>query len=127
MVKSISRFLALVFLNMFVIINSTDIDIDQLINDFANISLLKEIQIQTVYFIISISVSTLSLLLLLVFKPFIEIYLLYYFKFSFYFLINLLSLSSVYIVFRIYGYDRLFLIVYLIIASIMFYITDKFN
>ncbi len=125
MVKSISRYLTLVLLNMFVIIYSTDIDVDQLINDFSRITWLKEIQLQSLYLIISTCVSLLSILLLVFFKPFIEIYLIYYFKFSFYFMINLLSLSSVYIVFRIYGYSRLYLLVYLVISSLILYLTDK--
>ena len=125
MVKSISRYLTLVLLNMFVIIYSTDIDVDQLINDFSRIIWLKEIQLQSVYLIISTCVSLLSILLLVFFKPFIEIYLIYYFKYSFYFMINLLSLSSVYIVFRIYGYSRLYLLIYLVIASLILYLTDK--
>lgn len=122
MIKSLSRFLFLVLLNMFVIINSSDIDIDQFMND---ISLFANFENSTVYLIISIAVSLLTGSLLILFKPFTEIYLLYIWKFNFYFLINLVSISTTYIVFRIYGYSRLFLLSYLVMASLLLYISDK--
>ena len=122
MIKSLSRFLFLVLLNMFVIINSSDIDIDQFMND---ISLFANFKNSTVYLIISIVVSLLTGSLLILFKPFTEIYLLYIWKFNFYFLINLVSISTTYIVFRIYGYSRLFLLSYLVMASLLLYISDK--
>ena len=122
MIKSLSRFLFLVLLNMFVIINSSDIDIDQFMND---ISLFANFENSTVYLIISIAVSLLTGSLLILFKPFTEIYLLYIWKFNFYFLINLVSISTTYIIFRIYGYSRLFLLSYLVMASLLLYISDK--
>ena len=122
MIKSLSRFLFLILLNMFVIINSNDIDIDQFMND---ISLFANFQNLTVYLIISVVVSLLTGSLLILFKPFTEIYLLYIWKFNFYFLINLVSISTTYIVFRIYGYSRLFLLCYLVMASLLLYISDK--
>ena len=122
MIKSLSRFLFLVLLNMFVIINSSDIDIDQFMND---ISLFANFENSTVYLIISIAVSLLTGSLLVLFKPFTEIYLLYIWKFNFYFLINLVSISTTYIIFRIYGYSRLFLLSYLVMASLLLYISDK--
>jgi len=125
MIKSLSRFLFLVFLNIFVIVNSSDIDVNQLLDDIFNIFSFEGINIMLVYLIISSSVSLLTGILLYIFKPFTEIYLLYIFKFNFYFLINLVSISTTYIVFRIYGYSRLFLIVYLFLASIVLYLTDK--
>ena len=125
MIKSLSRFLFLVFLNIFVIVNSSDIDIDQFLEDIFIIFSIEDINIMVVYLIISIVVSLLTGILLYIFKPFTEIYLLYIFKFNFYFLINLVSISTTYIVFRIYGYSRLFLLVYLFSASIILYLTDK--
>ena len=113
MIKSLSRFILLVLLNMFVIINSTDIDVDQFLNDLSFIPFFKESNITVTYLLIAISVSLLTGFLLYIFKPFTEIYLLYIWKFNFYFLINLCSVSTTYIVFRIYGYSRLFLLVYL--------------
>jgi len=107
---------------MFVIINSNDIDIDQFMND---ISLFANFENLTVYLLISVVVSLLTGSLLILFKPFTEIYLLYIWKFNFYFLINLVSISTTYIVFRIYGYSRLFLLCYLVMASLLLYISDK--
>ena len=125
MIKSLSRFLFLVFVNIFVIVNSSDIDVDQFLDDIFIIFSIEDINIMVVYLIISIAVSLLTGVLLYIFKPFTEIYLLYIFKFYFYFLINLVSISTTYIVFRIYGYSRLFLLVYLFSASIILYLTDK--
>ena len=49
----------------------------------------------------------------------------YYLRFSFYFLINLVSVSTIYIVYRIYGYSRLWLLIYLFLSSLVMYISDK--
>ncbi len=125
MFKSISRFLFLVLLNMFVIINSNDIDVDQFLDDISFISYFKNSSIVWTYLLIAIAASLLTGILLSIFKPFTEIYLLYIWKFNFYFLINLVSISTTYIVFRIYGYSRLYLLVYLFLASTLFYTTDK--
>ncbi len=125
MIKSLSRFLFLVFINIFVIVNSSDIDVDQFLDDIFIIFSIEDINIMVVYLVISIAVALLTGVLLYIFKPFTEIYLLYIFKFNFYFLINLVSISTTYIVFRIYGYSRLFLLVYLFSASIILYLTDK--
>ena len=125
MIKSLSRFLLLVLLNIFVIINSSDIDIDQFLDDISIIYHSEDLNIFLVYLIISVVVAILTGILLYIFKPFTEIYLLYIFKFNFYFLINLVSISTTYIVFRIYGYSRLFLLIYLFAASLALYLTDK--
>ncbi len=125
MIKSLSRFLLLVLLNIFVIINSSDIDIDQFLDDISIIYQSEDLNIVLVYLIISVTVAILTGILLYIFKPFTEIYLLYIFKFNFYFLINLVSISTTYIVFRIYGYSRLFLLIYLFTASFALYLTDK--
>ncbi len=125
MIKSLSRFILLVLLNMFVIINSTDIDVDQFLDDLSFIPFFKEANITVTYLLIAISVSLLTGFLLYIFKPFTEIYLLYIWKFNFYFLINLCSVSTTYIVFRIYGYSRLFLLVYLFMSSGLLYVGDK--
>tara|TARA_Y100000741_G_C18109255_1_gene500181 strand:+ start:189 stop:527 length:339 start_codon:yes stop_codon:yes gene_type:complete len=110
---------------MFVIINSTDIDVDQFLDDLSFIPFFKEANITVTYLLIAIFVSLLTGFLLYIFKPFTEIYLLYIWKFNFYFLINLCSVSTTYIVFRIYGYSRLFLLVYLFMSSGLLYVGDK--
>lgn len=77
------------------------------------------------YWAISFSVSIMTLILIRIFKPFIEIYLLHYSRYLFYLLISLLSLSSIYIVFRIYGYSRLSLVIYVLISSIFLHLSVK--
>ncbi len=77
------------------------------------------------YWVISFSVSITTLILVKIFKPFIEIYLLHYSRYLFYLLISLLSLSTIYIVFRVYGYSRLFLIIYIFISSLFLLFSEK--
>ena len=125
MLKNIFRFFSLIATNYLVIYLSSDIDLDQLVKDFEliNIELSSNSYLLSLFICISITFLTLFLIFLL--RPFIEIYLLYYLKFTFYFLVNLLSLSSVYIVFRIYGYSRLNLLIYLFLSSAILIISDK--
>ncbi len=125
MLKNIFRFFSLTATNYLVIYLSTDIDLDQLVKDFElfNIELSSNSYLLSLFICISITILTLFLIFL--FRPFIEIYLLYYLKFTFYFLVNLLSLSSVYIVFRIYGYSRLNLLIYLFLSSAILIISDR--
>ena len=125
MIKSLSRFLSLVLLNIFVIVNSSDIDVDQFLEDLSFNSDLPNYDMMLIYLIISTSVTVLTGVMNYIFKPLTEIYLLYIWKYNFYFLINLVSISTTYIVFRIYGYSRLFLLIYLFTASFVLYITDK--
>ena len=125
MLKNIFRFFSLIVANYIVIYFSSDIDLDQLVKDFElfNIELSSNSYLLSLFICISITILTLFLIFL--FRPFIEIYLLYYLKFTFYFLVNLLSLSTVYIVFRIYGYSRLNLLIYLFLSSAILIISDK--
>jgi hypothetical protein len=125
MLKIIFRFVILVFLNYSVINLSDDIDLEQLVKDFEllNISISKDAILLD--FFVSILITILTLSLIFFFKPFIEIYLLYYLKYTFYLLVNLLSLSTIFIVLRIYGYSRLYLLFYLIISSSILILSDK--
>jgi len=125
MLKNTVRLFSLVALNIFVIFNSSDIDVEQFLNDIYLFLPYDELNILNVYLLISTSVSLLTLILIYIFKPFTEIYLLYIFKFNFYFLINLVSISTTYIVLRIYGYSRFFLLIYLVMSSVTLYVTDK--
>jgi len=125
MLKNTVRLFSLVALNIFVIFNSSDIDVEQFLNDIYLFLPYGELNILSVYFMISTLVSLLTLILVFIFKPFTEIYLLYIFKFNFYFLINLVSISTTYIVLRIYGYSRFFLLIYLVMSSVTLYVTDK--
>ena len=125
MLKNTVRLFTLIALNIFVIFNSSDIDVEQFLNDIYLFLPYGELNILSVYFMISTLVSLLTLILVFIFKPFTEIYLLYIFKFNFYFLINLVSIFTTYIVLRIYGYSRLFLLIYLVMSSVTLYVTDK--
>ncbi len=125
MLKNIFRFFSLIVANYIVIYFSSDIDLDQLVKDFELINIEFSSNSYLLAFFICISITFLTLFLIFLFRPFIEIYLLYYLKFTFYFLVNLLSLSTVYIVFRIYGYSRLNLLIYLFLSSAILIISDK--
>lgn len=122
-----TRFLTLIGLNLLSTSFSAQINSQQLLNDLSPIIQLKENQIFYTYVFISICVSLVTLFLLKIFKPFIEIYLLYYLRFSFYILINLLSVSSVYLVLRVYGYSRFYVLIYILTSSIFLLLTRKFS
>ena len=121
----------LLFLNYFLIKLSFEIDLYQLSNDFLSFFPVSYSSLASSSFFgeifVSITVVLVTLLLLQIFNPFIEIYLLHYFRYSFYLLINLLAISTVYIVFRVYGYDRIYLILYILCSSILQIIIDKFQ
>ena len=125
MIKSIFNIIVLTGLNFIIFTNSESIDIDQIYYDFDNIGINSEITSNQMFLFIGMSVSILTILLIVFFKPFIEIYLLHYLRYSFYFLINLLSISSVFITLRVYGYSRLYLIMYLLVSSLIFILSDK--
>ena len=125
MIKSIFNIFILTGLNFLIFTNRESIDIDQVYLDFKNLGIDTELTNLQMYLFIGISVSLLTIFLILFFKPFIEIYLLHYLRYSFYFLINLLSISSVFITLRVYGYSRLYLIMYLLITSFIFILSDK--
>ncbi len=123
--KNTFRFIAVAVLNYLVIFMSKDVNVEQLLKDidlFFNIDLINT---NIVFGFITISVSLLTILMIYFLNPFIEVYLMYYLRFSFYFLINLVSVSTIYIVYRIYGYSRLWLLIYLFLSSLVMYITDK--
>ena len=125
MIKNILNLTLLTLLNFLLLKRSRSIDVDQLFYDIEALGLSTYINRANVNFFIGISVSILTLSLIYFFKPFIEIYLLHYLRYSFYLLINLLSISTIYITYRIYGYSRLFLILYLITTSFIFILSDK--
>lgn len=125
MIKTISRLVGLTALNFFVLTNSESIDIFQLVYDFSKLPLLNTFSIELIYVFISIAISFVALMLIEFFKPFIEIYLMFYLKISFYFFINLVSLSTIYIALRIYGYSRVNLLIYLLFSTILLFLTDK--
>jgi len=120
------RITGLYFLNMAVIKGSfPSYDSEQLIDDLRPLIRLSENEISITYYLISFLVALYTLILLRIFKPFIEIYLLHYLEISFYFLISLLSLSTVYMILRVYGYSRFFLLLYVICSSLFLLYTKK--
>ena len=127
MIRFAIQAFGLVSLNYLNIIFSKDLDVEQFKKDldFFGFSFTNDSFI--IYIIISISVLMLTLILLFVFKPFIEIYLLHLYKVSFYFLINLLSISTIYIVYRVYGYSRFNFLIYLIFSTFVLLIAEKIH
>ena len=125
MIKSIFNIFILTGLNFLIFTNSESIDIDQVYLDFKSLGINTELTALQMYLFIGICVSFLTIFLIIFFKPFIEIYLLHYLRYSFYFLINLLSISSIFITLRVYGYSRLYLVFYLLITSFIFILSDK--
>ena len=125
MIKNILRFVTLTALNYTVFFKSPLINAQQFISELSSIPVLRNLDQNSVYIFISVIISLVTLWFLYFFKPFIEVYLMYYLKFNFYFIINFVSLSSIYIAFRIYGYSRLYLLIYLFFASFFMLLSDR--
>ena len=125
MIKNSIRLIVLGIFNFGVLFLSNNSNVYQFYKDLNQIKVLEEFNENLIYVIISVLVPILTMFLIFFFRPFIEIYLLHFLKFNFYFLINLLSVSTIYIVLRIYGYDRLNLLLYLLISSVVLYKSEK--
>jgi len=125
MIKIIFNTISLSFINFIILSQSSSIDIDQLYLDFQLIGISVPSNENLIFLFIGLCVSVLTIILIIFFKPFIEIYLLHYWRYSFYLLINLLSLSTIYIAFRIYGYSRFLLLIYLLLSTTVFILSDK--
>ena len=125
MIKNIFNSIVLTFINFIVLSQSSSVDIDQLYLDFQLIGISVPSNENLIYLFIGLCVSVLTIILIIFLKPFIEIYLLHYWRYSFYLLINLLSLSTIYIAFRIYGYSRFLLLIYLLLSTTVFILSDK--
>jgi len=123
--RNIIRFIGLSLMNYSVLFFSSNANVYQFFLDLEKIKIISQFNELNLYILISLSVPVLCLFLIYFFRPFIEIYLLHFIKFNFYLLINLLSVSTIYIVFRIYGYDRINMLFYLLIASLFLYKTDS--
>ena len=125
MLKNTLNIIILSFFNFVVLSLSNSIDVEQLYFDFEAIGISSSIELETVYIFIGICISLMTLFLIFFFKPFIEIYLLHYLRYSFYLLTNLLSLSTIYLTFRIYGYSRFLILIYLFLSTFVFILSDK--
>jgi len=121
----IIRFSVLVLLNYGVLLISPYIDTLQLVKDLNLLFEINNSDLDVTYFITSFSVSGITLLLIRIFKPFIEIYLLHYSRYFFNVLVCLLGLSSVYIILRVYGYSRVSLSLYVFASSLFLTYSGK--
>ena len=124
-IKNFLKLLTLISFNYLVLLSSKFIDVDQLFDDLNFLNINGSFSYEILFLFISFSISSFTLLLIYFFQPFSEIYLLHYLKFSYYFLVNLLSLSTVYLTFRIYGYSRLSIIIYLFGSSLFLLFIEK--
>jgi hypothetical protein len=127
MLLTFLRVSVLIILNYFLILSSKYIDTYQLLEDISVIPRMSNADVSLTYLIVCISVSLLTTFLVSFFKPFIEIYLLHYSRYLFYLLVSLISLSSVYIVFRIYGYSRTWMILYIFFTAAFLMFSEKLN
>ena len=127
MLLTFFRVSVLIILNYFLILSSKYIDTYQLLEDISVIPRMSNADVSLTYLIVCISVSLLTTFLVSFFKPFIEIYLLHYSRYLFYLLVSLISLSSVYIVFRIYGYSRTWMILYVFFTAAFLMFSEKLN
>ena len=127
MTRSIFKYFIIFIFNVLILLESTRVDVEQLMDDLSFISVVNVYDKNLMILSISLLVTLLTSMLLVFFRPFIEVYLMYYYKLSFYFLINLLSISTIYLITRVYGYSRLYIIFYLILASFLIYLLDRKN
>lgn len=127
MVRSLFKYLSIFLLNTMVLLQSKRVDVEQLMDDLSFIKVINIYDKNLMIVTISIFVTLFTSMLIKFFQPFIEVYLMYYFKLSFYLLINLLSISTIYLITRVYGYSRLNIILYLLFSSIFIYAVDRKN
>ncbi len=105
---------------------SPKVNIEQLLfDDLRFISIIDPYNATHGLIFVSIMVTVLTILINRIFKPFIEIYLMYYFKFTFYLLTSFFSISAIFILLRVYGYSRLNVLLYILTLSTFFYFEDK--
>ena len=112
-------------LNFFLLYVSKDIDIEQFFKDIDLFLDANNISDNLIFLIISNFVVVVTFFVKQILKPFVEIFIEHYYKYGFYFLINILSISATFIVLRVYGYSRLYLLIYLIVSSVTFEIFDR--
>jgi len=120
-----TKYLVFFSLNFFLLYISKDIDIEQFFKDIKILFDIQDISDNLIFFVISNFVVFVTFFVKQILRPFIEIFIEHYYKYGFYFLINILSISATFIVLRVYGYSRLYLFIYLIVSSITFEIFDR--
>ena len=111
--------------NFLLLYLSIDIDIEQFEKDIFVVFGENLINENLIFFLVSNVAVSITFLMKQILRPFVEIFIEHYYKYGFYFLINILSISTTYIILRVYGYSRLNLFIYLLISSITFEIFDR--
>jgi len=111
--------------NFLLLYLSIDIDIEQFEKDIFVVFGQNLINENLIFFLVSNVAVLFTFLIKQILKPFVEIFIEHYYIYGFYFLINILSISTTYIVLRVYGYSRLNLLIYLLLSSITFEIFDR--
>jgi len=129
MMKFFIRFSAILLLNYLVLILSENIDVGQIKYDLEASILLRPFRynLNVIYLIICATITVSTLSVIRIFKPFMEIYLIYYMKINFYFFSSLISISTIYLILRVYGYSRTLILGYLLLTSLVLVVTDKIN
>jgi len=125
MIKNITRLILITLFAYFVFDYSVTIDVEQFYKDLKRFNLNIDPNLNQTYIFISLVIAFVTMFFIYIFRPFVEIYLLHFLKYNFYFLINLISISTIFIIFRIYGYSRLALLVYLVFSTTSLYLSDK--
>ena len=127
--KFFIRFSAILLLNYLVLILSENIDVGQIKYDLEASILLRPFRynLNVIYLIICATITVSTLSVIRIFKPFMEIYLIYYMKINFYFFSSLISISTIYLILRVYGYSRTLILGYLLLTSLVLVVTDKIN
>ena len=119
------KYFVFLILNFGLLFFSKDIDIEQFQKDLFIFFKDYEFNSNLVFFMVSNFVVFTTFILKQILKPFVEIFIEHFYKYGFYFLINILSISATFIVLRVYGHSRFYLLLYLIISSLMFEFFDK--
>ena len=125
MIKNITRLILITLFAYFVFDYSVAIDVEQFYKDLKRFNLNIDPSLNQTYIFISLVIAFITMFFIYIFRPFVEIYLLHFLKYNFYFLINLISISTIFIIFRIYGYSRLALLIYLVFSTTSLYLSDK--
>ena len=110
MIKNITRLILITLFAYFVFDYSVAIDVEQFYKDLKRFNLNIDPSLNQTYIFISLVIAFITLFFIYIFRPFVEIYLLHFLKYNFYFLINLISISTIFIIFRIYVYSILALL-----------------
>ena len=121
----IAKYFVFLGTNYFLLFFSNDIDIEQFQKDVYIFFEEDFFQDNTIFIFISNFVVLSTFIIKQILKPFVEIFIEHYYKYGFYFLINILSISATFIVLRVYGYSRFYLLIYLLFSSLVFEIFDR--